>query len=92
MPSYGYYFMEDEMPEEFVIACNSLNDGEVSDLIKSSYGYHIIKKLDVDKSDLGELTDVVYNKIFEDIVDEKISETVIEYSPEYEYITPQSLK
>lgn len=92
MPSYGYYFAEGEMPDEFVLACDALEAGEVSDLVKSSHGYHIIKKLDVDEADVPSLTDIVYNGIFSEIVNERIDSLEIEYAPEYEYITPYTLK
>lgn len=92
MPSYGYYFTDSEMSEEFVAASEELEEGEISDLVKSSYGYHIIKKLPVDENDLQSLTDVVYNEIFTSIINEKIESAEIEYSPEYEYISPNTLK
>ena len=92
MPSIGYYFTKDEMPEEFVDACDSLSEGEISDLVKSSHGYHIIQKLPVDPDDIQSLTDVVYNEIFSQIIDEKILNSQIEYCDEYEYITPTAVK
>lgn len=92
MPSYGYYYTEDEMPEEFVDACNYLDVGEVSDVVKTPYGYHIIKKLDADKADVDALTDVVYNAIYSDIINERINSTSVEYASEYEYVSPKTLK
>ena len=92
MPSYGYYYTDEEMPEEFVLACESLESGEISELVKSSYGYHVIKKLDVDEADLTSLTDVVYNKIFSEIINARIESLEIEYAPEFDYITPYTLK
>lgn len=92
MPSYGYYFTDGEMPDEFVSACDTLEAGEISELVKSSHGYHIIKKLDVDEADISELTDVVYNKIFSEIITERISSLEVEYAPEFDYITPYTLK
>jgi len=92
MPEYGYYFTDEEMPTEFVTACDNLKEGEMSGIVKSSYGYHIILKLPVNESDVNELSDVVYNQIFTEMVNEKIESTQIEYAPEYEKITPNSIK
>ena len=92
MPEYGYYFTADEMPEEFVSACNELEAGEISDIVKSSHGYHIIQKLPIDSNDLSVLKDVVYNGIFNSIVEDRISSIDIEYAPEYEYISPYTVK
>ncbi len=92
MPSYGYYFTDSEMPEEFVLACDSMEEGEISGLVKSSHGYHIIQKLPIDNADIDELKDVVYNQIFTEIIDAKIADVEIEYAPEYEYVSPYTVK
>ena len=92
MPSYGYYFTESEMPEEFVLACNELNSGEISELVKTSQGYHIIQRLDIDANDMSALTDVVYNEIYSGFIQDKINNIEVEYAPEFEYITPYTLK
>lgn len=92
MPEYGYYFTEDEMPEEFVTACKSLEEGEISGLVKSSHGYHVIQRLPIETNDLGELKNVVYNQIFTELIDARIESIEVEYAPEYEHITPLTVK
>lgn len=92
MPEYGYYFTEDEMPDEFVTACKELEYGEISGIVKSSHGYHVIQKLPIEEDDLGKLKDVVYNRIFAELIDGRINSIEVEYAPEYEYIAPDTVK
>lgn len=44
----GYVFTEGEMVPEFYEGTIALSEGQVSDVIESSYGYHIIKRLPLD--------------------------------------------
>lgn len=92
MPEYGYYFTAEEMPKEFVEACNSLAEGEISGLVRTSHGYHVIQKLPVDDGDIDVLKDVVYNGIYNEIIEERISSINVEYAPEYEHISPYTVK
>lgn len=43
----GYVFLPGEMVEEFESGCKALEDYQVSDPVKSSYGYHVILRLPV---------------------------------------------
>ena len=44
----GYVFTEGEMVQEFYEAAKALPENGVSDIVETSYGYHIIKRLPLD--------------------------------------------
>ena len=46
----GYTFTEGQMLTEFYDGAKALAEDEVSELVKSSYGYHIIKRVKLDDS------------------------------------------
>ena len=58
----GYTFMPGEMVDEFYDATASLEVGEVSGIVPSSYGYHIIKRIDPDYEEtVNRLISVIVN-------------------------------
>lgn len=70
----GYVFTKGEMVQEFQDATEALEINAVSDIVESSYGYHIIKRLPVTDSDLAsketELVNSYKNKYIEKFVEE----------------------
>ena len=66
----GYVFSEGEMVSEFEQAVDSISFGEVT-LCKSSYGYHIIKRLPIEYEDVAE-------KIEDAVLKERVSKKVKE--------------
>lgn len=41
----GYLFMEGDMVDEFFKACTSVEEGQFSEIVESTYGYHIVMRL-----------------------------------------------
>ena len=48
----GYYFGEGEMVEPFENATKALEENGISELVETTYGYHIIKRLPLNDEDI----------------------------------------
>lgn len=48
----GYYFIEGQMVSAFYEATKALKENEISGIVESEYGYHIIKRLPVVEAEL----------------------------------------
>lgn len=55
----GYIFTEGEMVDAFYTGAKALADGEISGLVESDYGYHIIKREPLDLSQLDAYRDTL---------------------------------
>ncbi len=79
----GYTFMDGEMVPEFYDATSQLQVGDVSGIVTSDYGFHIIKRVEPDFSEtrrrlIGLAVDAIY--------EEKMENAVIKLSAGYENI------
>ena len=75
MPETGYYFGRNEMVKSFEDATYALTEGNISDIIESPYGYHIIKRLPLDDDNIvnteeySNIAGTEYTEIIESEVD-----------------------
>lgn len=67
------YFAESDMDENFADAAFSMKVGEISKIVKSSYGYHIIKVTGKKAAKKAEYADVK-DKVREAVVEQKIND------------------
>ena len=92
MAECGCYFKEGEKGENYELAAKALEEGEISDLVKGSEGWYIIKRLPVDEKDVSVLRDLIYNRKYADLIESRIETIAVEYYDDYELITPDTVK
>ena len=82
----GYIFTAGEMVSEFENGTRALEFGQISGLVESSYGYHIILRQDPDSPSLRE--DCLASLV-SDQIDTWISEANVVLTDEYRNLDPQ---
>lgn len=82
----GYTFTAGEMVSEFEEGTRALAYDEISEVIKSDYGYHIILRLDPDTT---ELRQTVAGEEFDDMTQARIDTAQVTTTPEYDALTTQ---
>ncbi len=74
----GYIFTSGEMVMEFEEATKNLEINGISDLVKTSYGYHIIKRLplsaDAETETYSQLSENLFNIALENALNKKLEE------------------
>jgi parvulin-like peptidyl-prolyl isomerase len=92
MPEYGCYFTDGERADNYVAACRELREGEISDLVQTADGWYIIKRLPINDDDTSVLRDIIYNRKYSDMIENKIATVDVEYTAEYSIVAPETVK
>jgi parvulin-like peptidyl-prolyl isomerase len=83
----GYYFTHGQMIESFENAVKSLEPGEISGIVESVYGYHIIRRLPLEDAyiydHLEELRNAYMARIFNEMLQAKADTYDITYTDAY---------
>ena len=90
----GYTFTEGQMVTEFYDGAKALAEDEVSELVKSSYGYHIIKRIKLDDSQLDNFKSDIVSAIsgsMDELLQQWIDEAQVETTDLYSSITYENV-
>lgn len=90
----GYTFTEGQMLTEFYDGAKALAEDEVSELVKSSYGYHIIKRVKLDDSQLDNFKSDIVSAIsgsMDELLKQWMDEAQVETTDLYSTITYENV-
>lgn len=90
----GYTFTEGQMVTEFYDGAKALAEDEVSELVKSSYGYHIIKRVKLDDSQLDNYKSDIVSAIsgsMDELLQQWMDEADVETTDLYDTITYENV-
>lgn len=85
----GYVFTEDDSyVAEFIEGTQALEPGEIStELVQSTYGYHIIQRLPLEEDGYQDMVDDLRYAIFEQLMDERMEKAEVKTTDLYDEIT-----
>lgn len=92
----GYYFTKGVMVEAFYNAAVGLKENEISGLVESNFGYHIIKRLPMETEYIDEHIDELISQhrqlLLQQEYEKAQNEMTVEYGEQYDQININSLK
>lgn len=92
----GYTFKEGDMVTEFYEAAKNLEENQVSDIVETDYGYHIIKRLPLDENyyteNEEEITEDFYESRYSEIIENATEDADIETKDILDEITVANRK
>lgn len=94
----GVVFTDGDVVQSMEEAVKGLEINQISDIIKTNYGYYIVRRVPLTQEDIQETAkslaaeETGQNEEFEDWVYDQIMDATIEYCDQYDQITPDTLK
>ena len=82
-PPYDMYFTSEQVLKEISDTVNSINEGQMSEVVKSTYAYHLILKEKLDDGYLDELYNLKREEKFLKAISDTIDDSVIIMEDEF---------
>ena len=88
-PKEGYTFGPGEMVDEFYDGTAALEVGQVSGIVESPYGYHIILRVEDDIPTVAELRESYILEEFSALFGQRVEDAYVEYNKEVSLMSPK---
>lgn len=90
-PDEGYTFGPGEMVDEFYDGTAALEEYEISDLVESQFGYHIIMRLPSKIPTVEETKESYALELFSSMFQQRVTDAKVEYVQDITLMEPQRI-